>query len=418
MSPVATPVKSPVMSERRLSLIGGLLVALGPISLSLYTPALPELVHVFGTDVATVKLTLTTYFGGFAFAQLVCGPLADAYGRRRIAFVFTFIYLLGSLAACFAPSIEWLLAARLVQGVGAAAGVSVARAMVRDLYTGDQSVRIMNMIGVLLAIGPAISPTLGGIALDLLGWQAIFAFMLLYGLMLMVLLATSTRETLAHPDPSKIRPGPLLRNYGRLVASSAFLAPSIVFGCTAGALYTMATLLPFVLIDVAGLTPTQFGFSMIAQSGSYMLGAVLMRRLLQRFEAHRLVPVGLFLILLGGAGLAILLRLTEPSFLTVMGPVAVFAMGIAFISPSMQTAALASFPDIAGSAAALMGFVQMGGGFLGSAISAWMGHPVEGLSTIIPIMCALAVIVHYGMRALHLRRVPDRTVDRIVAPAE
>jgi MFS transporter, DHA1 family, multidrug resistance protein len=392
-------------------------VALGPISLSLYTPAMPQLVHVFSTDVATIKLTLTSYFAGFALSQLVCGPLSDAFGRGRVALAFTFIYLVGSVIAASAPSVEWLLAARLVQGIGAAAGVSIARAMVRDLHTGDASVRIMNMIGVLLAIGPAASPTIGGIALDLFGWQSIFAFMVGYGAILTIVLLTLTPETLSNPDPSRLRPARLLSNYGRLIVSPAFLGPSIVFDCTAGALYTMATLLPFVMIDEVGLTPTQFGFSMIMQSGSYLVGALVMRRLLRLFQAHRLVPFGMLMIAIAGVLLATVLRIEPPSFFGVMGPIGLFAFGIAFISPSMQTSALAYFPDIAGSAAALMGFFQMGGGFLGSAVSAWLGRPVFSVATIIPVMIAIAVAAHYGSRAL-LGRQPmlESIADRIIKP--
>ncbi len=406
-----------LLSEGRLSVIGGLLVALGPISLSLYTPAMPELVRVFSTDVATIKLTLTTYFAGFALSQLVCGPLSDAFGRRKTALGFTFIYLVASVVAASAPSVEWLLAARLVQGIGAAAGVSIARAMVRDLHTGEASVRILNMIGVLLAIGPAASPTIGGIALGLFGWQSIFFFMVGYGAILAVVLLTLTPETLAHPDPSRLRPLRLVRNYGRLLASPAFLSPSIVFGCSAGGLYTMATLLPFVMINEVGLTPTLFGFSMIMQSGSYLFGAILMRRLLRRFPAHRMVPFGILMMVVAGILLAVGLRLAQPSFISVMGPVGLFAFGIAFISPSMQTAALAYFPDIAGSAAALMGFFQMGGGFLGSAVSAAIGRPVFSLATIIPTMIAIAVAAHYGLRAMSgPQRMLDSVADRIIKP--
>jgi DHA1 family bicyclomycin/chloramphenicol resistance-like MFS transporter len=180
----------------------------------------------------------------------------------------------------------------------------------------------------------------------------------------------------------------------------------------------MATLLPFIMIEVVGLTPTHFGFSMIMQSGAYLIGAVIMRNLLHRFEAHRLVPFGLTLIGLSGVMLAVGLRIAEPSFLSVMGPIAIFAFGIAFISPSMQTSALASYADIAGSAAALMGFFQMGGGFLGSAVSAWIGHPVFSLATIIPIMIAIAVAAHYWSRwAIANRlRMLDSIADRIIEP--
>jgi len=286
------------------------------------------------------------------------------------------------------------------------------------LYTGDPSIRIMNMIGVLLATGPALSPTLGGIALDLLGWQAIFVFMVIYGVALVGVLVILTTETLAHPDPSRLRPRELARNYGRLFVGPAFLGPSIVFGCTAGGLYTMATLLPFIMIDVVGLTPTQFGFSMIMQSGAYLIGAIIMRNLLRRIEAHRLVPLGLLLIAGSGLMLAVGLRIAEPSFFSVMGPIAIFAFGIAFISPSLQTAALASYADIAGSAAALMGFFQMGGGFLGSAVSAWIGRPVFALATIIPTMILIAILAYYASRALMARRLKmlDSIADRIIEP--
>ncbi len=410
-------MSKPQLSELRLSAIGGLLVALGPISLSLYTPALPELVRVFSTDVATIKLTLTSYFAGFACSQLVCGPISDAFGRRKTAFAFTFIYLVGSVIAASAPSVEWLLAARLVQGIGAAAGVSIARAMVRDLHTGDASVRIMNMIGVLLAVGPAASPTIGGIALNLFGWQAIFAFMVGYGAILTIVLLTLTPETLANPDPGNLRPLRLVRNYRRLVASPAFLGPSIVLGCTAGAIYTMATLLPFVMIEEVGVTPMVFGFSMIMQTGSYLIGAILMRKLLQRFEAHRLVPIGIAMIIIAGTLMATLLRVAPPNFISVMGPVAFFAFGLAFISPSMQTAGLAYFPEIAGSAAAMMGFFQMGGGFLGSAVSAAIGRPVFSLATIIPAMAMIGVVAHYGLRALAgPQRMLDSVSDQIIKP--
>ena len=117
------------MSEARVGLIGALLCVVGPISMSLFTPAMPEIVHAFGTTEAAVKLTLSLYFAGFACAQLVCGPLSDGFGRKPVIYAFLAIYLVGSLAAVFAPTIQVLIAARVLQGVGAAAGVAIARAI-------------------------------------------------------------------------------------------------------------------------------------------------------------------------------------------------------------------------------------------------------------------------------------------------
>ena len=132
-----------VMTERRATLIGALLVAIGGMSMSLYTPAMPALVTSFATTIPTIKLSLTLYFAGFATAQLIVGPLSDAYGRRPAVLSFLAIYLAASLMAMAAPSVGWLLAGRLLQGIGASAGVAISRAIVRDRFTGQRSARII-----------------------------------------------------------------------------------------------------------------------------------------------------------------------------------------------------------------------------------------------------------------------------------
>src|SRR5690606_21264705 len=142
------------MSESRTSMLGALLATLGPISMSLYTPAMPELVEAFGTTQSAIKLTLSLYFAGFAFAQLLAGPFSDAFGRRLATLVFLGSYLVGGLLCAAAGSVEMLLAGRLVQGIGASVGMTVARAIGRDQFGGEESTRIMNLIGIMLAIGP------------------------------------------------------------------------------------------------------------------------------------------------------------------------------------------------------------------------------------------------------------------------
>jgi DHA1 family bicyclomycin/chloramphenicol resistance-like MFS transporter len=186
---------APLMSERRVGLIGGLMTAIGPISMALYTPAMPEIVRAFGTTEAMVKLTLTLYFGGFACAQLVAGPLSDALGRRPVTYAFMGVYCAGSLAALLAPNVGLLMLARFVQGIGASAGVAISRALVRDLFQGERSARIMNLIGIILAAGPAVAPTIGGVLLVAAGWRAIFVVMAGFGLTVMLVTATSMRET-------------------------------------------------------------------------------------------------------------------------------------------------------------------------------------------------------------------------------
>lgn len=389
-----------IMSERRTSLFGALLVAIGPISMALYTPAMPALVEAFDTTEGVVKLTLALYFGGFAFSQLLCGPLSDAFGRKPVTLAFMALYLAGSLMAVLAPTIEWLLAARLVQGVGASVGVAVARAIVRDQFTGETSSRIMSAIGIILAAGPALAPTIGGLTLALAGWHAIFVVMLFFGLAVMGLVAGQMRET-AVPNRALIRPASLLASYRRLFTNLHFLTTVTVVGGSVGALYTLGTVLPFVLIDRAGLTPSQFGIGMLGQSGMFFLGSLVTRFFLTRkVPAFSLVPVGLLFVGAGSVALFLALALLPLSYLSVMAPVGIYTFGIAMVMPAMTTAALAPFPAIAGAAAAAMGFIQMGAGLLGGIVCALIGEPVLATQIVIPAMgaCAIAAYLFYRSR--------------------
>lgn len=378
------------MSERRVSVLGALLIAVGPLSMALYTPAMPQIVDAFGTTEAAVKMTLSLYFAGFAAAQLFCGPLSDGFGRKPVTFAFMAIYAAASLLAVLAPSIEILNIARFLQGVGAAVGVAISRALVRDLFTHEQSARIMNLMGIILAIGPALAPTIGGLTMELAGWHAIFLIMLAGGFVITIVVQVAMRETVRR-DLSRIRPRALANAYGALFSSPYFLTSSLVVAGSVGAMYTQATVLPFILMDRVGLTPTQFGAGMLMQSGMFFAGSVSVRFFMRWTSAYRLVPVGLGFIATGSILLAYGLNTAPPSFLRVMGPVAFYAYGIAFVMPAMMTASLAPFPHIAGAASALAGFMQMGGGLLGGTIVALIGDPVFAMSVVIPSMGAIAI---------------------------
>jgi DHA1 family bicyclomycin/chloramphenicol resistance-like MFS transporter len=408
--------QKPPMSERRVSLIGAVLAAIGPVSMALYTPAMPEIVHAFGTTEAAVKMSLSLYFAGFAFAQLVCGPISDGLGRRPVTLVFMAIYTASSFLAVFAPNIETLIVARLLQGVGAAAGVSMARAIVRDLFTHDQSTRIMNLIGIILAVGPALSPTIGGLVMEAFGWHAVFVVMAGAGCVLALVTILALRETVVR-DVSRIQPRALAVSYWKLLSNGGFMTASLTNAGAPGALYALATMLPFVLMNKVGLTPSQFGLAMLMQSASFFAGSLVVRALMRRFAALALVPVGLAFIGAGSVALAILLRLGEPTLWSVMLPVACYAFGIAFVISAMTTAALAQFPSNAGAASALFGFMQMGAGLLGGTAAALIGAPVTALSTVIPALGLLSIVSWLVWRRLPAREALSE-VEMVAKPAE
>lgn len=392
-----TAKKTPMrMSVRRVSLLGALFIATGPIAMALYTPAMAEIVSAYGTTSSLVKMTLTLYFGGFATAQLIAGPLSDALGRRPVIIGFMMIFVAASLLALAAPTIETLIVARFVQGIGASAGVAISRALVRDLFEGDESSRIMNLMGIILAVAPALAPTLGGVLVTHAGWQSVFVAMMSFGIAVIAATVWGLRETVVR-DRSRLNLRQLAQSYVTLMTNRHFMATSLTIAGAIGAIYALATILPFILMQVLGFTPTEFGLGMLMQSGSFFAGSLVVRQLMKHHSAYRLVVPGLGVILFGSA-LFLTLLVGPPSFLRVMVPVAFYTFGIAFVMPAMSTAALAPFPKIAGAASSLMGFLQMGAGLLIGSLAALFDDPVVALAVLIPMMGTVASLSYVVYR--------------------
>lgn len=373
--------------------------------MALYTPAMPELALDLGTSESLVKLTLTTYFLGFALAQLLCGPLTDAFGRRPVTLAFLGLYLVSTIAATLATDVHLMMVARAIQGIGAAVGITVSRAIVRDQYVGHQAATIMNAISTMLAVGPAVSPTLGGFILELFGWREIFYAMLIYGIVLFAAVWLFQPETNAYRSRDNINFSRLVFNYTRLLKSVRFLRPSLLLMFSLGTIYASTTILPFVLIHNAGLTASQFGLGMLMQTGGFFTGTLVTGHLLKKLDAEAAIPIGLTGITLSAMLMAVILRIHEPTYLAVMVPMGIFAFSVAFVIPSTFTTALRDFPEIAGAASAMLGFLQFGGGILGSAASAALGNPLLALTTVIPIMNITGVIAYVGI-GLYLRNKP------------
>jgi MFS transporter, DHA1 family, multidrug resistance protein len=384
------PAAAHRMSERRTTFLGALLTTLGPISMAIYTPAMPELVRAFGTTEAAIKLSLSMFFAGFALAQLVAGPLSDALGRKAATLIFLAIYLAGSTLAVLAPSVEFILAARLIQGIGASVGVVVGRAIVRDLFVGPEAARILNTVGIFLAVGPAMGPTLGGLTLAAFNWHAVFLLMVGFGILAGLCTLIFLRETV-QPDLARLQPARLLSAYGEVAGNLQFIAACVVLAGTVGALYAQATMLPFVLINKVGLSPTQFGVGMLMQSGFYLLGSLTLKLVVKRLGGPRAALTGISLCGIGGLIMALSVAFVPPFFLSIMGPVAICTFGLAFLTPHVITVSMAPFPHIAGSASAMTGFIQMTAGFIGGIAAATIGDPLTAFGTIIPIMELSAV---------------------------
>lgn len=386
---VSTPAG---MSARRTAIIGGLMVATGPLSLTLYSPALPTIVDGFGTTDAAGKLTLTVYFAAFALAQLICGPLSDRFGRRSVGMAFFAIYVLGSLVCALAPSLEVLFFGRFIQGFGVSAGVALSRAMVRDQFVGSEAIRILTLINLILTVTPAVAPTLGSFILLAGTWHMMFVVMAGFGLAILALLATGARETLPPEARIPFRPRVIFQNYRSLLSAPDFVIPSLLLCLTFSGFHGFTALLPFIFIDGLGMSPFQFAMAMLVQTASFIAGNLVVGYLSTRVPGNRLTLIALVLFGISGLGFAILPHMFPLSVIAIMGPVGVWMVGLAFISPSATTAAMAGFGAIAGAAGALTGFFQVGGGFLGSLAAGTLFPDARSALTIqLPIIALLII---------------------------
>lgn len=349
------------------------IVALGPLTMSMYMPSMPAIARDLGASPSMVQATLSIYLIGFAVAQLAYGPLSDRFGRRRTLLGGLLVFIAGTAMCGFAQSIDSLLAGRLVQAAGACAGPVLGRAMIRDVYPRDQGARVLAFVGMALAVAPAVGPLIGGYLQVWFDWHSIFAVLGAAGLALLAFVALRVPETNACPDRYALEAGRMAANYRAVASSPAFLGYTALASGALGGLFAYHAAAPFLLIELVGVEVHHYGWLSMTTVGGYMFGSFLATRIVHRLGIDRTL-VASACVSLAGAGLFLVLAFVLPAgILTIMGPVAVFTTGVGMGLPASMAGALAPFPRMAGAAAGLMGFAQTGMGALGSILTARLG---------------------------------------------
>jgi DHA1 family bicyclomycin/chloramphenicol resistance-like MFS transporter len=375
--------------RRRLVPLLPALVAFQAISTDLYLPTLPTLVQVFGTDVATVQLTLSLFLLGFAVAQLGYGPASDRFGRRPALLAGTALYLAASIACALASSIEQLILFRVLQGVGACAGPVLGRAVVRDVYGPEQAARVLAYLAAAMAIAPTLGPVLGGYLTLAFGWRASFVVLVVFGALVFVGVLALLPETNRNRDPAALQPRRLAANYAGLLGSRVYVGCVLVVACTYTGIFAFISGSSHVLIGLVGLTPDLFGLCFATGVLGFIAGSLLAGRLALRVGTSGLLALGTAIGVAGGALGLLLALLTAPSVAGVVVPMVVFMLGSGLIFPSAIAVALAPYPTKAGLASALLGFVQLlvaaGTGIL---VSTAFDHDPSAR----PMMLALALV--------------------------
>jgi DHA1 family bicyclomycin/chloramphenicol resistance-like MFS transporter len=348
-----------------------LLMGFASISTDFYLPALPTMARTLHSNSGTMEFTISGFLIGFSLGQLFWGPVADRYGRRTPTAVGISLFLIGSAGCAVSSSAGAIIGWRLVQALGASAGVVLGRAMVRDLHEGDEAARMLSALMTVMAIAPLIGPILGGQILALAGWRAIFWMLVAIGLVTLVAL-TSLPETLPPERRNTASLAGAFANYRRLVLDRRLLGYGGACGFFFGGTFAYIAGSPFAYIGYHHVPATAYGL---------LIGVGIIGMMLMNFVNSRLVSrLGLDRMLLAGASVAALAGLaTATDAWTNWGGVAGLAVPLflfvsvtGLIVANAVAGALSAFPLRAGAVAALLGAMQYGGGVIGSALAGAM----------------------------------------------
>ncbi len=364
-----------------------LLLGIQPVTTDLYLPALPSLPHALGATVGAAQLTLSVLIICFGVAQLVCGPLADRFGRRPVLLAGLALYTVASVLAAMAPGIGWLIVWRGLQGAAMAAAVTCGRSIVRDLFEPHEGARVMSKALGGLGLIALLSPLIGGTIMQWLDWRFTLTAVAVFGAATLAFVAWRFEETVPKRNPDATRLAPLWQNWKQIVRHPTFLAYTLLLSGTYGGLFIILAASSFVYIDVLGMSRLGYGAVLATNSAAYILGTVLCRRLLARRGLRATVALGGALSLSGGvllAGLS-LAGAHAWSAWTIIVPLWLYALGHGIHQPCGQAGAVGPFRDKAGTAASLSGFCMMLTAFV---VGLWLGRSLNG--TVFPLTLGVA----------------------------
>ncbi len=372
--------------------------AIGPLALNLMIPSMPGLEKTFGVPYGTVQLTLTLYLIGMAICQLIYGPASDKFGRRPLLLAGLSLFFIASVLAAIAPSIELLIAARLIQAIGGSAGIVLARAMVRDVFTREKSASVISYITMAFVVAPMVAPVLGGFLEQYASWRLGFWLLAAVGASVLSAAWISLPEThvARGTDPQNF-----FRNAGSLFALPKFRAYTFTLGFTSCVFFAFLGGAPHMMMDVLNRTPMEYGLWFLTISVAYMIGNFLSGRYTIKFGMDRMILAGCGVTVCGGflCLAAAISGLLSP--LTLFLPMSLAAFGNGLTIPNGTAGAISVDPRMTGAAAGWSGFTQMA---FGAAASQLVGSLQTNWPLAVFWFMAAASILALLVHGLAMRR--------------
>ncbi|MEU6933612.1 Bcr/CflA family multidrug efflux MFS transporter [Streptomyces sp. NPDC046374] len=405
---------APAATARRagllVTLVLGGLTALPPLSMDMYLPALPEVTEVLRAPAATVQLTLTACLAGMALGQLVVGPMSDKWGRRRPLLIGMIVYVLATAVCALAPSAGLLIGFRLLQGLAGAAGIVIARAVVRDLYDGVEMARFFSTLMLISGVAPIVAPLIGGQILRITDWRGVFHVLTGVGIVLTLVVWRFLHESLPPERRHAGGVGEALRTMRGLLADRVFTGYMLAGGLAFAVLFAYISASPFVVQEIYGASPQTFSLLFGLNSvGLVAVGQINGRLLVGRVSLDKVLGWGLGIILL--ASVALLLMTSgvfgEPGLVPVAAGLFVLMSAMGLALPNTQAQALMRTPHAAGSASALLGTSSFLIGAVASPLVGIAGETTAVPMAVVQVSCAVAAIACFLLLCRPWRAAPE-----------
>ncbi len=379
----------------------GALAALPPLAIDMGLPALTALGASLKASPAATGSTLSLFMTGFAIAQLVFGPFSDRYGRRPILLAGCGVFAMAGVMCTIAPSIEALIGWRFVAGMGAGAAAVLEMAIVRDLFEGAAARAQFSYVNLVMSIAPMVAPTIGGWILTIADWRAIYGLLAAGGLVLAITIAIGFEESIHQRDRLALAPRRLLSNYCRVLSNRLCIGYALVNGLSFGCMFAYVAGSPLVLIDILGVSTTVYSGFFAATAFAIMAGSFANGQLSTRnVSPSQLLKVGLMLAVTSAVALAIVSIGNEVRVSTLLPLLVLNTFSFGLIAPNAKHGALQPLPEIAGVAAAVLGFTQMLlGGTIASALVAFFydGRTANAMTNVMTLFAIASLVVYVGI---------------------
>ncbi|POY37539.1 Bcr/CflA family drug resistance efflux transporter [Solitalea longa] len=363
----------------------GLLTALGPFSIDMYLPAFPTLALALNSSIEHIQLSLTSFFIGISFGQLIYGPITDRFGRKKPLIFGLAIYVLASLGSLWVHNAEQLIALRFIQALGACAGMVVSRAMVRDIFPLTESAKVFSMLMLVMGIAPIVAPTVGGFMLKLGGWQAIFLTLAVISFSMLLMTFFVLPESKAADSSIQLKLSSVIKEYGEVIQNSIFLKFSVLGSLVSAGLFSYIAGSPFLAMKIYKISAENYGLLFGLNAIGIIGGSQVNRLLLKRFESIQIIKSMAIVMII----CAILLPVSayfNAHMTVVLTILFCFISCYGFINPNASAIALSPFSKNAGFASALLGSLQMLFGVLASACISFFHN-----GTAMPMMFIISV---------------------------